>query len=142
MPELSLGWAITLVLILTITLFVAMVIMYRLRAQAETRRRIKLHESLSQMLKRRAELAPPPEKLVAALGRVTSSVEKAAGSKQPVVKVQLDPNIEMKAVASDILMLRMPTADGWATLHKSFKNVRIKNVKKIARGYEIYISST
>jgi len=142
MPELSLDWAITLMLILTITLLVAMFTMSRLRTRAETRRRIELHESLSQMLKRRAELAQPPEKLVAALGRVTSSVEKAAGSKQPVVRVQLDPDIELKAVASDILMLRMPTADGWATLHKSFENVRIKNVKKIARGYEIHISST
>jgi len=142
MPELSLDWAITLMLILTITLLVAMFTMSRLRTRAETRRRIELHESLSQMLKRRAELAPPPEELVAALGRVTSSVEKAAGSKQPVVRVQLDSNIELKAVASDILMLRMPTPDGWATLHKSFENVRIKNVKKIARGYEIYISST
>jgi len=142
MPELSLDWAITLMLILTITLLVAMFTMSRLRTRAETRRRIELHESLSQMLKRRAELAQPPEKLVAALGRVTSSVEKAAGSKQPVVRVQLDPDIELKAVASDILMLRMPTADEWATIHKSFENVRIKNVKKIARGYEIYISST
>lgn len=142
MPELSLDWAIALVLILTITLFVAMAIMYRFRAQAETRRRLELHESLSQMLKRKAELAPPPEKLVAALGRVTSSVEKAAGSKQPIVKIQLDPSIELKAVASDMLMLRMPTADGWAILHKSFENVRIKDVKKIARGYEIHISST
>jgi len=142
MPELSLGWAITLVLILTLTLFIAMIIMYRLRAQSETRRRIELRGSLSQILKRRAELAPPPEKLVAALGRVTSSVEKAAGSKQPVVQVQLDPGIELKAAASDILILRMPTADGWVTLHKSFENVRIKNVKKIARGYEIRISST
>jgi len=142
MPELSLDWAITLMLILILTLFVAMFTMSRLRTRAETRRRIELHESLSQMLKRRAELTPPPEKLIAALGRVTSSVEKAAGSKQPVVRVQLDPDIGLKAVASDILMLRMPTADGWATLHKSFENVRIKNVKKIARGYEIYISST
>jgi len=142
MPELSLDWAITLVLILALTLFVAMVIMYRLRTRAETRRRVELHESLSQMLKRRAELASPPEELVAALERVASSVEKAAGSKQPVVHVRLDTNIELKAVASDVLTLRMPTADGWVTLHKSFGNVRIKNVKKIARGYEIHISST
>jgi hypothetical protein len=142
MPELSLDWAIALVLILTLALSVAMVVMYRLRAEAETRRRTELRGSLSQMLKRRAELAPPPKMLVAALGRVTNSVEKAAGSKRTVVKVRLHPDIELKAVASDILMLRMPTADGWATLHKSFENVRIRNVKKISRGYELHISST
>jgi hypothetical protein len=142
MPELPIDWAIALVVILIVTLFVVVGILYRLRTQAENRRRIELHESLSQMLKRRAEMAPPPEKLVAALGRVTSSVEKTARSKRPIVKVQLDPNIKLKAVASDMLMLSMPTADGWATLHKSFENVRIKDVKKIARGYEIHISST
>jgi len=142
MPELPIDWAIALVVILTITLFVAVSIMYRLRTQTENRRRLELHESLSRMLKRRVELAPPPEKLVAALERVTSSVEKATGSKRPIVKVQLDPGIELKAVALDMLMLRMPTADGWATLHKSFENIRIKDVRKIARGYEIHISST
>ena len=142
MPELPIDWSIALVVILTITIFVAIWIMHRLHTQTETRRRFELHESLSRRLERRAEITPPPEKLVAALGRVTSSVKKAAGSKRPIVKVQLDPGIELKVVASDILMLRMPTADGLATLHKSFENVKIKDVRKIARGYEIHISST
>lgn len=142
MPELSLDWAIALVLILALTLFVAMIILYRLRAQTEARRRFELRGSISQILKRRAELAPPPERLVAALERVASSVEKAAGSKRSIVQVQLDPGIELKMIASDILILRMLTVDRWAALHKSFENIRIKNVKKIARGYEIHISST
>jgi hypothetical protein len=94
------------------------------------------------MLKRRDELEPPPEKLVAALEQVVGSIEKAAKSKRSMVKVTLDSKIELKAVASDILMLRMPTADGWSTLHKSFEKSRIKNIKKIARGYEIHVSST
>ena len=142
MAEFSLDWAITLVLILILTLFAAMIIMYRLRAQAETRRRLELHESLSQMLKRRAELAPPSKKLVAALERVASSIEKAASSKQRVVQIRLDPDIELKAVASDVLILRMPAADGWVTLHKSFERCRIKGIEKTARGYQIRISST
>jgi len=142
MAEFSLDWTITLVLILILTLFAAMIIMYRLRAQAETRRRLELHESLSQMLKRRAELAPSSKKLVAALERVASSIEKAAISNRRVVQIRLDPDIELKAVASDVLILRMPAADGWATLHKSFERVRIKSVNKTARGYQIRISST
>ena len=142
MAGFSIDWAITLVLILILTLFAAMIIMYRLRAQAETRRRLELHESLSQMLKRRAELAPSSKKLVVALEQVASSIEKAAISKRRVVQIRLDPEIELKAVASDVLILRMPTADGWATLHKSFERVRIKSIKKTARGHQIRISST
>lgn len=142
MAEFSIDWAITLVLVLILTLFAAIIIMYRLRTQAETRRRLELHESLSQMLKRRAELTPRSKKLVVALERVTSSIEKATSSKQHVVLIRIDPDIELKAVASDVLILRMPAADGWVTLHKSFKRVRIKGIKKTARGYEIRISST
>jgi hypothetical protein len=142
MLELSLDWAIVLVVVLIITLFVTMFIMYGLRGQTETRRRLELRKSLSQMLKRRAELAPPPKKLDAALKRVVRSIERAASSKQRVVQVRLDPNIELKAVAPDLLILRAPTAEGWATLHKSFDKIRIKRIKKTARGYEIRISST
>jgi hypothetical protein len=141
MPELSLDLAIALVLTLILALLIAIVILYRLRGKAETRRRLEQGGRISQMFKRREELEPPPEKLVAALGQVVASI-KAAGSKRSIIKVQLDPNIELKVVASDILMLRMSTADGWSTLHKSFEKVRIKNIKKIARGYEIQISST
>jgi len=142
MPELSLDLAIALVLTLILALLIAIVILYRLRGQAETRRRLEQGGRVSQMLKRREELEPPPEKLVAALEQVVASIGKAAESKRSMVKVQLDSKIELKAVASDILMLRMPSADGWPTLHKSFEKVRIKNIKKIARGYEIHISST
>jgi hypothetical protein len=142
MPELSLNWAIALVLTLILALLIAIFILYRLRGQAETRRRLEQGGRVSQVLKRREELEPPPETLVAALEQVVSSIEKAAKSKRSMVKVQLDSKIELKAVASDILMLRMPTADGWSTLHKSFEKVRIKNIKKIARGYEIHVSST
>jgi hypothetical protein len=142
MLELSLDLAIALVLALIMALLIAIVILYRLRGQAETRRRLEQGGRVSQMLKRREELEPPPEKLVAALEQVVSSIENAAESKRSIVKVQIDSKIELKAVASDILMLRMPTADGWSTLHKSFEKVRIKNIKKIARGYEIHVSST
>lgn len=142
MAAFSIDWAITLVLVLILTLFAVIIIVYRFRAQSETRRRLELHESVSQMLKRRAELAPRSKKLVAALEQVASSVEKAASSKQRIVQVQLNPDIELKAVASDMLILRMPAADGWVTLHKSFERVRIKGVKKTGRGYEIRISST
>ena len=142
MPELSLNWAIALVLTLILALLIAIFILYRLRGQAETRRRLEQGGRVSQMLKRREELEPPPEKLVAALEQVVASIEKATESKRSMAKVQLDSTIELKAVASDILMLRMPTADGWSTLHKSFEKVRIKNIKKIARGYEIHVSST
>lgn len=142
MPKLSLDLAIALVLTLILALFIAIFVLYRLRGQAENRRRLDQGGRVSQMLKRREELEPPPEKLVAALEQVVCSIEKAAGSRRLMVKVQLDSKIELKAVASDILMLRMPSADGWSTLHKSFEKVRIKNIKKIARGYEIHISST
>jgi len=142
MLELSLDLAIALVLALIMALLIAIVILYRLRGQAETRRRLEQGGRVSQMLKRREELEPPPEKLVAVLKQVVGSIEKAAESKRSIVKVQIDSKIELKAVASDILMLRMPTADGWSTLHKSFEKVRIKNIKKIARGYEIHVSST
>lgn len=142
MLELSLDLAIALVLTLILALLIAMVILYRLRGQTETRRRLDQRGRISQMLKRREELEPPPEKLVAALEQVVGSIEKAAESKRSMVKVQLDSKIELKAVAPDILLLRMPTDDGWSTLHKSLEKVRIKNIKKIARGYEIHISST
>jgi hypothetical protein len=142
MPELSLDLAIALVLTLILALLIAIFILYRLRGKAETRRRLEQGGRVSQMLKRREELEQPPEKLVAALDQVVGSIEKAAESKRSIVKVQLDSKIELKAVASDILMLRMPTADGWSTLHKSFEKVRIKNIKKIARGYEIHVSNT
>lgn len=142
MPELSLDWAIVLALILILTLFVTMFIMYRLRGQAETRRRSELRENLSQILKRRAELVFPPKKLVAALERVVGLIEKAASSKQRIVKVRLEPSIELKAAVPDLLILRTPTAEGWATLHKSFDKIRIKSIKKTARGYEVRISST
>jgi hypothetical protein len=142
MPELSLDLAIALVLTLILALLIAIVILYRLRGQAETRRRLEQGGRVSQMLKRREELEPPPEKLVAALEQVVASIGKAAKSKRSMVKVTLDSKIELKAVASDILMLRMTIADGWSTLHKSLEKVRIKNIKKIARGYEIHISST
>lgn len=135
-------WAIALVLTFILALLIAMVILYRLRGQTETRRRLDQRGRISQMLKRREELEPPPEKLVAALEQVVGSIEKAAESKRSIVKVRLDSNIELRAVASDIFMLRIPTADGWSTLHKSLEKVRIKNIKKIARGYEIQISST
>jgi len=134
--------AIALVLTLILALLIAIFILYRLRGKAETRRRLEQGGRVSQMLKRREELEQPPEKLVAALEQVVCSIEKAAESKRSIVKVQLDSKIELKAVASDILMLRRPTADGWSTLHKSFEKVRIKNIKKIARGYEIHVSNT
>ena len=142
MPEFPLDWAIVLMLILILTLFATIFIMYRLRAQAETRQRSELRESLSQMLKRRAELvSPPPKKLVAALERVASSIEKAASFKQHIVQIRLDPDIELKAGAPDLLILLSPTADGWTALHKSFDEIRIKSLKKTARGYKIRISS-
>ena len=83
-----------------------------------------------------------PKKLVDALERVVGSIEKAASSKKRVVQVRLEPSIELKAAAPDLLILRTPTAEGLATLHKSFDKIRIKRVTKTARGYEIHISST
>jgi hypothetical protein len=100
MPELSLDLAIALVLALILGLLIAIVILYSLRGRAETRRRLEQRGRVSQMLKRREEFEPPPEKLVAALEQVVGSIEKAAKSKRSMVKVQLDSKIELEAVAS------------------------------------------
>ena len=140
MPEAPLGWIILLMLFLISVGLVYFVLMYRLRARGAARE-LGVRERFSLLLKQRTQPTPVPKKLKEALERAVNAIEGAAAAGLTTVRVRLDPSVELRAETPDVISLRMPVGEGeWAVLHKSLERARIKNVKKVARGYEVRLS--
>lgn len=137
MPEAPLDWIILLVLFLISVGLVYFVLVYRHRARGAARE-LEARERFSLLLKRRAQPTPAPKELKEALGRAVKAIEGAAAARRAVVRVRLDPSVELRTETPDIISLRMPAGEGkWVVLHKSLERTRIKSVKKAARGYEV-----
>ena len=99
---------------------------------------MEVRQSYSLLLKRRTRPTPVPKKFKKALGRAVKAIEGAAKARRAVVRVRLDPSVELRAETPDVISLRMPTGKGeWVVLHKSLERARIKRVKKVTRGYEV-----
>lgn len=139
MPEAPIDWMILLMLFLISVGLVYFVLMYRLRARGAARE-LEARERFSLLLKRRTQPTPVPKELKEALGQAAKSIEGASAARRAVVRVRLDPSVELRAETPDVISLRMPAGDGeWVVLHKSLERVRIKNVKKVARGYDVHL---
>ncbi len=137
MPEAPLDWMLLLILFLISVGLVYFVLMHRLRARG-TAKELVTRERFSLLLKRRTQPAPVPKELKEALGHSVKAIEGAAAARRAVVRVRLDPSIELRAETPDVISLRIPVGEGkQAVLHKSLARARIKSVKKVARGYEI-----
>ncbi len=137
MPEIPLDWIILLMLFLISVGLVYFVLMYRLRTRGAARE-LEARERFSLLLKRRARPTSVPKELKEALGRVIKAIEGAAAARRAVVRIRLDPSVELRAETPDIISIRMPAGEEkWAVLHKSLERARIKGVKKVARGYEV-----
>ena len=141
MQGFSLEWIAVLVFVLCALLFAFFILTYRFRVRVERQWRRELREDMTRILERRKR--PTPPELTAALDRVTRVLEKAASAGKSIVRIRLSPKVELQAVASDTLSLRMLTADGtWVSLYKSFERLRIEKISRIARGYELRVRST
>ena len=139
MPEVSLNWIILLMLFLISVGLVYFMLMYRFRARG-TARELEARERFSLLLKQRTRPTPAPKKLKEALRRAVKAIEGAAAARRAVVRVRLDPSVELRAETPDVISLRMPAGKGeWVVLHKSLERARIKRVKKVARGYEVLL---
>lgn len=137
MPEVSLDWMILLMLFLISVGLVYFMLMSRSRTRGATRE-LEARERFSLLLKQRTRPTPVPKKFKKALGRAVKAIERAAKARRAVVRVRLDPSVELRAETPDVISLRMPAGKGeWVVLHKSLERARIKKVKKVARGYEV-----
>ena len=138
MPEVPLDWIILLMLFLISVGLVYFMLMRRLRVRSARRLERESREKFSLLFKRRAQPAPVPKEMKEALRRTVEAIEGAATAKRAEVKIRLGSSVELRAEAPDIISLRMPVGEGGqAVLHKSLERARIKNVKKVARGYEV-----
>lgn len=135
MLNIPLREVIILLVVLAVSIFFFFFWMRRRRQEKNKKQLEKLKENLEKS--KNLEVKEVSEKDKNILDNLVQKIEKTATKNEERADIKLEEGYHLRMETSDIIALVTPNY----TLHKSFSEVRFKEIRKTDNGYEILLKS-